>query len=43
MVYLTVELCQGDGGEPLWIASSVYFQRKRHSKDARESSNVKVD
>lgn len=39
MVYLTVELCQGDGGEPLWIASSVYFQRKRHSKDARESSN----
>ena len=34
MVYLNVELCQGDAGEPLWIASSVYFQRKRHSKDS---------
>lgn len=38
IVYLNVELCLGDGGEPLWIASSVYFQRKRHHKDsAREN------
>jgi hypothetical protein len=38
VVYLNVELMLGDGGEPLWLNSSVYFQQKRHHKDnaARE-------
>jgi hypothetical protein len=35
MVYLTVELCLGDRGEPLYIDSAVYFRQKRHHKDAR--------
>lgn len=45
MVYLSVELCLGDRGEPLWLDSSVYFRQKRHRKDAREARepHVKVD
>lgn len=36
---LNVELCFGDRGEPLWAKSYVYFERKRHHKDAaRERS-----
>lgn len=39
-VYLEVELCLGDGGEPLWMAGSLRFRPKLHHKDAaRESSN----
>lgn len=34
MVYLKVDLCLGDGGEPLWVSSSVHFEQKRHHKDA---------
>lgn len=37
MVYLNVELCLGDDGIPLWLNSAVYFQQKRHEKDARET------
>jgi len=42
MVYLNVELCLGDGGDLMWIASSVYFRQKRHRKDAvaRETADV---
>ena len=37
MVYLQVELCLGDGGEPLWLTSSLHFVPKLHQKDAREA------
>lgn len=37
MVYLKVELCQGDNGEPLWTNSSLYFEQKRHSKSLGRS------
>lgn len=33
-VHLNVELCLGDGGEPLWVNSSLFFVQKRHHKDA---------
>lgn len=37
---LNVEMCFGDRGEPLWAKSYVYFERKRHHKDAaREQSS----
>lgn len=39
-VFLNVELCLGDRGDPLWVESSVYFQKKLHHKDAaRERSS----
>lgn len=38
IVYLNVELCLGDRGEPLWLNSNVYFSQKRHQKDARENN-----
>jgi len=38
-VHLNVELCLGDRGDPLWVNSSVFFEQKRHHKDAaREHS-----
>lgn len=39
VVYLTLELGLGDNGEPLWTKSALYFERKRHVKDARERPN----
>lgn len=39
-VYLTLELCLGDGGEPMWLKSDVHFERMRHYKDRARSSNV---
>lgn len=38
IVTLTVELCLGDGGEPMWLESSCHFTQKRHQKDARENN-----
>lgn len=39
-LFLEVELCLGDNGEPLWMAGSLRFREKLHTKDAaRESSN----
>lgn len=32
-VYLEVELCLGDFGEPLWMAGSLRFRPKLHQKD----------
>jgi hypothetical protein len=43
MVYLKVDLCLGDRGEPLWLESSVHFSQKRHQKDARETARGEVD
>lgn len=38
-VLLEVELMLGDGGAPLWMAGSLRFRQKLHSKDAtRETS-----
>ena len=34
IVYLDVELCLGDSGEPLWVSSSLHFKDKLHTKDA---------
>lgn len=39
-VYLTVDLCLGDDGEPLWVKSAAYFEQMLHRKDAaRERSD----
>lgn len=39
-VYLSVDLCLGDDGEPLWVKSSAYFEQMLHRKDAaRERSD----
>ena len=38
-VRLNLELCLGDNGAPLWSNSSVFFEQKRHVKDARGASN----
>jgi len=41
MVYLNVELCLGDRGEPLWLNTAVYFQQKRHHKDAASAGSAR--
>ena len=33
VVTLHVELCLGDGGEPLWATEAVFFTPKFHHKD----------
>jgi hypothetical protein len=38
-VHLRLELALGDNGVPLWSNSSVFFEQKRHVKDARGASN----
>lgn len=39
-VFLHVDLCLGDEGEPLWVKSSAYFEEMLHRKDAaRERSD----
>lgn len=40
IVHLTVELCLGDRGEPMWLTYGVHFEPKRHYKDAREPHHV---
>lgn len=37
IVHLTVDVCLGDRGELLWMNSALWFEQKRHQKDAREN------
>lgn len=42
IVYLQVELCLGDRGEPMWMTHSLHFVPKLHQKDARETTDGKA-